>query len=112
LPKTESVTTFSGVDRNCREAYKVASYITDIAKNIKPLIGQPGPTPPGSRLTILGIAVMAIPEPTLVTDAAGAALIAVGLFQAKLKPVTRPDVSGEVQCIMRKLKDLTWDVTL
>jgi len=105
------VTTFREVSRNRREFNEAIDGVADAVKNLKPLIGEPNAEARGSQLISVGIAMIALPEPTLVTDVVGSALVAAGLIKDRMKPTTVADISREVQGIIKKLGNITQELT-
>jgi len=90
------------------ETVKLMSGVTKDAKPLRSLWGKPGVGgQKGSRLTKLGISLIAFPIPTVgIKKSLGVMLIAAGLIQERKKHLHVADVYSTFQDVNRELKKL------
>jgi len=84
--------------------------VVNEAKSLKSLIGEPDAETQRSRLISAGIALIALPEPTI-TDIAGTILIAAGLIKDRIiknrmKQLSIVDVYRTFQGTIKELNDI------
>jgi hypothetical protein len=84
----------------CRNLEEAAS----TAKSLKRYIGKEDDKGSGSKLITLGIALIAFPEPTI-SDAVGAALVALGLLKRKMRKIGIRDVYEEMHQAANCIKE-------
>ncbi len=90
------------------ETLKLISGVTKDAKSLRPLWGKPSAGgQKGSRLTKLGISLIAFPIPTIgIKKSLGVMLIAAGLIQERKKHMHVADVYSTFQDVNRELRKL------
>jgi len=84
----------------------------DVVRDLKPLIGRSEGKVAGSRLISTGVALIALPDPFIVTDITGSALVAVGLIRKKMKHPTVSDSVKEAQKLIKKFDYATQELNL
>ena len=84
----------------------------DVVRDLKPLIGRSEGKVAGSRLISTGVAIIALPDPFIVTDITGSALIVVGLIRKKMKHPTVSDSVKEAQKLIKKFDYATQELNL
>jgi len=77
------------------EVYRNLEEAATTAKSLKRYMGKEGDRRSGSKLIALGAALIAFPDPTI-SDAVGAALIALGLLKRKVRKISIRDVYEEM----------------
>jgi hypothetical protein len=90
------------------EAVKLMSEVTKDTKSLKPLLGKPSAGgKKGSSLIKLGVSLIAFPIPTIgIKKSLGAALIAAGLIQQRMKHLHIADVYSTFQDVNNELQKL------
>jgi len=84
----------------------------DVVRDLKPLIGKSEGKDASSRLVSTGVALIALPDPFIVTDITGSALVAVGLLRKKMKHPTVSDAVKEAQKLIKKFDYATQELDL
>ena len=86
----------------CRRVEEAAT----ATKTLKRYMGKESDRSSGSKLTELGVALIAFPEP-MVSNALGAALVAVGLLKRKMSKIGVMDVYEEMRQAMNYVKEIS-----
>jgi len=111
MPETELTQTVRRISKHYKETGEVTNGVADATKNLKPLVGKTNAEARGSKLISAGIAIIALPEPTLITDAAGSILVVAGLIDNRMKPTTTADVNREIQREIKELRSIIRELT-
>jgi len=107
----ELIATLREISQNYEEFGKTMSRVVDAVKPLKTLIGEPKIYAKDSRLMAAGIALIALPDPFIVTDVVGSGLVAAELIRRKTKKTTIMDVYKEFRKMTAKLENITEDLT-
>jgi len=107
MREKELVASLRGLSSDYGEFSNVICRVVDTVKGLKPLIGEREEKATASKLISIGAAIIALPDPFIVTDVAGSALVAAGLIKKKMKQPTISDVSREAKEMIKKLERTT-----
>ncbi len=99
------IAAFRKLKRSYEESGKALSGLTDTTKHLKSLIGEPNTNAKGSRLITAGVALIALPDPTI-TDLIGATLVAAGLLKNRMRPLTVTDTCREFRESIRMIENM------
>lgn len=106
----------SSVRELSRSSKEFGSAVNGTVRAVKPLknlIGEPGPENDNtsSRLIAAGIALIALPDPTI-TDVIGTSMVVAGLIKNKTKKTTMSDADRSFRDAMKKLEKMTREITI
>ena len=109
----ELLDSFNDLSQTYKEFDETVRSVTYVVKPLKHLVGKPGlEEGNGCKLITVGAALIAFPDPFIVTDIAGSALVAAGLIKNRLKQAEAADVSREFNKEVRKLMEITKELNL
>jgi len=112
MKERELVATLRSLNSAYREFGDAVNRIGDAAKDLEPLVGKSEGKVASSRLISIGVALIALPDPFIIMDVAGSALVAVGLLRKKMKHATVLDAAKEAQKLINELENATHELNL
>jgi hypothetical protein len=102
MKERELIATPKNLNNTYREFSDAVNRTNGIVRDLKTLIGKSEGTVASSRLISIGVALIALPDPFIVTGITGSALVAVGLLRKKMKHPTVSDSVKEAQKLIKK----------
>jgi hypothetical protein len=112
MKERELIAALKNLNNTYGEFSDAENRTNDVVRDLKPLIGKSEGKVASSRLVSIGVALIALPDPFIVTDITGSALVAVGLLRKKMKRPTVSDAVKEAQKLIKKFDYATQELNL
>ena len=112
MKERELIAALKSLNNTYGEFSDAVNRTNDVVRDLKPLIGKSEGKVASSRLISTGVALIALPDPFIVTDITGSALVAVGLLRKKMKRPTVSDAVKEAQKLIKKFDYATQELNL